>query len=396
MGRRLTKIIERIEKSLVKVIQEPGADQNQPWPMRILLAFAALVSGVFGLCSRLRLLLYRIHVLNSSTLVCKVISVGNLTAGGTGKTPVVECLARELQRRGRRVAILSRGYRKKEVSWFRRAFFGNLTPPRVVSDGKRVLLDSEMGGDEPYMLANNLNGVAVVVDKNRVKAGRHAVEQFQCDTLLLDDGFQYLKLRRSLEIALVDAGNPFGNGRLLPRGVLREPARNIRRADFVFITKSPGGSAALREKINALKPGAEIVECNHAPRRLTHAYTGEHLPLTWLNGKKILALSGIASPKGFENFCRGYGATLGRVKRFADHHRYTADEILGAINDAADAGLDALVTTEKDAVRFPRLQSTAIPVCYLRVEIEIISGADVFERVLRRVCEKTPRDPATP
>jgi len=388
MGKRFNNLIERLEKSLVKIIQEPGADQNLPWFLKLLLALLAGISGVFGVCSRLRLLLYKTNVLHRNSLVCQVISVGNITAGGTGKTPVVEKLARELQRRGRKVAILSRGYRKKEASWWSRTFLGKITPPRVVSDGKRVLLDSEMGGDEPYMLANNLPGVAVVVDKDRVKAGRYAMKHFDCDTLLLDDGFQYLKLRRSLEIALVDKSNPFGNGRLLPRGVLREPVRNLRRADYIFITKSNGGSAALSARISELKPGAEIIECNHAPRHLTNVFTGDRLPLDWLKGKKILALSGIAAPKGFENFCRGYGATLGRVKRFADHHRYTANEILGIINGAADAGLDALVTTEKDAVRFPRLQSTAVPVYYLRVEIEILGGADVFERILHRICDK--------
>ena len=392
MGRRVKSILERWENSLVKIIQEPGADQDQPGLVRLLLAFLGGVSVVFGVCSRLRLCLYNINVLRRNALVCQVISVGNLTAGGTGKTPVVEKLARELQARGRKVAVLSRGYRKKEASWLSRTFLGKITPPRVVSDGKRVLLDSEMGGDEPYMLANNLPGVVVVVDKDRVKAGRHAMKEHQCDTLLLDDGFQYLKLRRSLEIALVDKANPFGNGRLLPRGVLREPARNIRRADFVFITKSNGGSAALREKINALNPGAEIIECRHAPRHLTHVYTGERLPLAWLDGKSISVLSGIAVPKGFENFCRGCGASLARVKRFADHHRYTAEEILKAVNHAADNGLDALVTTEKDAVRFPRLQSTAVPVYYLRVEIEIMGGADVFERILQRVCDKKPKE----
>jgi tetraacyldisaccharide 4'-kinase len=266
MGRRFNKLVERIEKSLVKIIQQPGADKNKSGPVRVLLGFLKGVSVVFGWIVRLRFFCYDIGVQKRNSLVCQVISVGNLTAGGTGKTPVVEKLARELQARGRKVAILSRGYRKKEEPWLQRALLGKITPPRVVSDGKRVLLDSEMGGDEPYMLANNLPGVVVVVDKDRVKAGSYAIDKFGCDTLVLDDGFQYLKLRHSLELVLVDKKNPFGNGNLLPRGILREQVRNIKRADFVFITKSNGGSDALRGEIRKHNPSAEIIECNHAPR----------------------------------------------------------------------------------------------------------------------------------
>ena len=390
MGKRITKILERVEKSLVTIIQEPGADQDVSWPAHVLLAILKFASLVFTGIVRMRLLGYRVGLHQRYPLGCQVISVGNITAGGTGKTPVVEKLARELQREGRKVAILSRGYRKKEAPWWRR----KIEPPRVVSDGTRIFLDSEMGGDEPYMLANNLPGVAVVVDKNRVKAGRHAVKHFGCDTLVLDDGFQYLKLLHSLEVVLVDKTNPFGNGNLLPRGVLREPVKNLRRADFIFITKSDGNSASLRAQIRGLNPSAEIIECNHAPRHLVNAFTGEQLPLTWLNAKKVGALSGIAVPKGFENFLKKFGATLAFAERHADHHRYSAKEILNAINRAADLGASALVTTEKDAVRFPRLQATAVPVLYLRVEIELLTGG--IEQVVRRICDKAPRERAKP
>ena len=176
-------------------------------------------------------------------LGCQVISVGNLTVGGTGKTPVVEVFACELQKAGRKVAILSRGYRKKEPSFGaklanRLLLRERRIPPRVVSDGQHVLLDSEMSGDEPYMLASNLPGVVVLVDKDRVKSGRVAIKQFGCDTLILDDGFQYQKLRHRVEVVLVDRTNPFGNGNVLPRGILREPFRHIDRANFIFLTKT--------------------------------------------------------------------------------------------------------------------------------------------------------------
>src|SRR5207237_5786724 len=169
------------------------------------------------------------------------------TVGGTGKTPVVEKFAKALHTGGRRVAILSRGYksvdRRRSRKWWEKLLVqGSEISPRVVSDGKSVLLDSATAGDEPYMLASNLRGVAVVVDKDRVKAGSHAVKKLDVDTLLLDDGLQYLHLKHRLDIVLIDRQTPFGNEFLLPRGTLREPPRNLRRASYVFISKSTGKS----------------------------------------------------------------------------------------------------------------------------------------------------------
>ena len=252
MRRTPTKRIERLEKFLLRLIQHEGADQGHPWLIRLLLAVLKGVSHLFQGVVQTRLFFYDTGILHRYPLGCQVISVGNITVGGTGKTPVVEAFARELQKAGRKVAILSRGYRKKELPWYERLFREQIEPPRVVSDGHRVLLDSEMGGDEPYMLAVNLPGVVVLVDRNRVKSGRYAVRKFGCDTLVLDDGFQYQKLKHRMELVLVDRTNPFGNGNLLPRGILREPVGNLRRADFVFITKSDGNmkrrSCAARRK----------------------------------------------------------------------------------------------------------------------------------------------------
>jgi tetraacyldisaccharide 4'-kinase len=279
MPRSRIRRIERIEHYLVRIIQQKGADQGHPWPVRLLLVVLKGISCLFAGIVTIRLFLYNVGIMKRYPLGCQIISVGNITAGGTGKTPVVEIFARELQKSGRKVAILSRGYRKRELPWYQRIFNEQIEPPRIVSDGKRLLLDSEMGGDEPYMLANNLPGVVVLVDKNRVKSGRYAVKRLGCDTLILDDGFQYWKLQHRLEVVLVDKTNPFGNGHLLPRGVLREPIRNLKRANFVFITKSDGNSTDLRAQIHGLNPSAEIIECCHKPRFLQNVYAATQLDL---------------------------------------------------------------------------------------------------------------------
>ena len=378
--------VERLEKYLVKLIQEKGADDNQPFPIRVLLGFLKAVSCVFALVVASRYFLYRIGVLRRFPLGIQVISIGNVTAGGTGKTPVTEIFARTLAAEGRKVAILSRGYRRKEAPWWQRLFTQVIEPPLVVSDGRRVLLDSAVGGDEPYMLASNLPGVAVLVDRNRVKAGRYAIKRLGCDTLILDDGFQYQRLKHSIEVVLVDSTNPFGNGHMLPRGVLREPARHIRRADIIFLTKCRGDVSAVREEIRHYNAKAEIVECNHAPKVLRDVWSREEFPLEWLKGKTTCTLSGIASPKGFENSLRHLGAKVVWCERYADHHRYDASEVLYALNRTADMGADALVTTEKDAVRFPRLEATPVRCLYLRIAIEILAGRENFTQIINRIC----------
>jgi tetraacyldisaccharide 4'-kinase len=321
-----------------------------------------------------------------------VISVGNLTVGGTGKTPVVEIFARELQREGRKVAILSRGYKKSKPPFFQRlinkfTFHDQRTPPRVVSDGKRLLLNSAMSGDEPYMLASNLPQVAVLVGKDRVKSGRYAINRLGCDTLILDDGFQYLSLKPRVQIVLVDKTNPFGNGNVLPRGILREPIKNIKRANFVFITKSDGKNVnKLRERIKSLNPQAEIIECRHCPRYLKNISNDEKLDLKMLSGMQVTTLSGIAVPQGFEKSLENFGATLLECHRFADHHRYTQQEIINIINSAVRLKADAIITTEKDAVRIPNIGRLDVPVYYLRVDIEILSGAQDFQASIAHIC----------
>ena len=360
---------------------------------------AALVRGslfgmskVFGLAVKIRRALYELRILRDATLGVQVIAVGNLSVGGTGKTPVVEKLARELKDAGRSVAILSRGYRSKPPPlshrvWNRLLFREITTPPRVVSDGKSLLLDSETAGDEPYMLASNLRDVVVLVDKDRVKAGRYAIERFGCDTLLLDDGFQYWKLAgRRHDIVLVDSQSPFGNEHLLPRGTLREPPSHLARASTIFITKSDGASAELRKRIAQLNSKAAVIECSHHPLYFEDVFTGERKGLDFIAGKRIASLSGIAQPESFEQGLTRVGAQLVYSKRFADHHRFSQQEVLNAINRSKKRQAELIVTTQKDAVRFPKIDRRDLPIYFMRVEIKIISGAEGFRDCVRKIC----------
>jgi tetraacyldisaccharide 4'-kinase len=349
-------------------------------------------SKVFQVGIKLRRWLYNVRIFRDKTLGVQVIAIGNLTFGGTGKTPVVEKFARELRDAGRNVAILSRGYRSKPAPLHLQILNKLLlredqTPPRVVSDGKSLLLDSEMAGDEPYMLASNLKDVVVLVDKDRVKSGRYAIEKFGCDTLLLDDGFQYWELRgRRHDVVLIDCQQPFGNGHLLPRGTLREPPSHLSRAQTIFITKSDGNTAGLRARIAKHNSEAGLIECVHHPLYFEDVFSGERKGLDFLKGKKVASLSGIAQPESFEQSLVKLGGELVYSKRFVDHHRFTQQEILNAINRSKKRQAEVIITTQKDAVRFPKIDRRDLPIYFMRVEIKIVSGASDFQDCVRKIC----------
>ncbi len=379
---------ESLETFLLEVILEQRRGTRAAVVRGILYA----MSGVFHVAIKIRRFLYNVRILRDSTLGVQVIAIGNLTVGGTGKTPVVEKFARELRDAGRNVAILSRGYRSKPTPWHKRLvnkllFRDDTTPPRVVSDGKSLLLDSDMAGDEPYMLASNLKDVVVLVDKDRVKSGRYAIEKFGCDTLLLDDGYQYWKLQgRRRDIVLIDRQAPFGNERLLPRGTLREPPSHLARASTIFITKSDGNTAELRKRIAKLNPGAGIIECIHHPLYLEDVFTGQRVELEWLRGRKVASFSGIAQPESFEQSLVNLGAEVMYAKRFADHHRFTQQEVINAINRSKKRQAETIITTQKDAVRFPKIDRRDLPMYFMRVEIKILSGAKDFQDCVSKIC----------
>ncbi|MCB1133257.1 MAG: tetraacyldisaccharide 4'-kinase, partial [Verrucomicrobiae bacterium] len=352
------------------------------------------LSGVFRALVQLRLWKYRSGWKPQHHLGTRVVAIGNITVGGTGKTPVVELLARTLRERGRKVAILSRGYKSRKLdkpqTWNDKASGRRISPdnmPKVVSTGSALLLDSKYAGDEPFMLAKNLEGVSVVVDKNRVKGGRFAISQLDADTLVLDDGMQYLDLAHGLDVVLVDSGAPFGTGAMLPRGTLREPPKNLKRASYILLTKCNGHSNEdLVRRIRKHNPVAGIVECTHGPIHLENVFTREREPLEFLRDKWVGAISAIAVPEAFEGSLEKLGAKVEIRRRFADHHRFNRKDVEKFMQRCVERDMEMIVTTEKDAVRFPRPRSIDVPVYFLRIEVEILKGAEVWDDLIERLC----------
>ena len=386
--------LEELEQFAIDVI----LNRRKGFRASVIRLLLSIMSIIYRFLVSLRLWLYKSRIKREHNLGCLVVSIGNLTVGGTGKTPIVEKFAKALTAGGRRVAILSRGYKSAKPSIktkIKSKIQGNpisQEPPRVVTDGKEVFLDSETAGDEPYMLATNLEGVAIVVDKDRVKAGLHAIKEFDVDTLLLDDGLQYLRLKHRLDVVLIDKYSPFGNEKLLPRGTLREPPKNLKRASYIFITKCDCSSnEELIKRIRKYNRTAEIIECAHKPKYLENIDSGEKLPLEHLKGKDIGTVSGIAVPESFEDGLKNLGANVELTRRYTDHHRYRKREIQKFIDQCLNRDLDMIVTTEKDYVRFPDVDlNENMPIFFLRVEIGILSNEETFEDCINRICSPRP------
>lgn len=388
-------------KEWIDELEQWGADvifgRAKGFRATLMRMFMFGLSGIFRLLVQTRIALYRCGWKPQEFLGVQVVSIGNITLGGTGKTPVVELLARSLRDRGRKVAILSRGYKSKKLDRTQRWIgaggrqIAAARMPKVVSTGSALLLDSKFAGDEPFMLAKNLDGVAVVVDKNRVKGGRFAIAELESEILMLDDGMQYLDLAHSIDIVLIDSKSPFGTGSLLPRGTLREPPRNLRRASYILITKCDGSpNAALIARIRKHNATAEIIECAHGPIHLENLYTREREPLTFLEGKWVGAISAIAVPENFENSLKSLGAKVEIRRRFSDHHRFNRRDVDQFMQRCVERDMEIIVTTEKDAVRFPRPTEINVPIYFLRIEVEILSGQEAWDGMVDLICDPPP------
>jgi len=323
----------------------------------------------YGAAGSARRALYRAGVLTVERVAAPVVSVGNITAGGTGKTPLVEWLARAAAREGRRVCILTRGYGRADAG--KRV---------VVSDGERVLAGAREGGDEPRLLAESLRGlsVAVVSDANRVAAAQWALKNLRSEVFILDDGFQHLRIARDLNILTLDATDPWGGGRQLPRGRLREPLGEMKRADLIVITRAElaGDVEDLRALAGSLSGGRPVLVARTATLRITPLVTtaveasgGAHetneIPQTPGDGipQPLAAFCAIGNPQAFFAHARGEGLALDHTRAFTDHHAYTQRDVDDCVREATRHGARALLTTAKDAVKL-RALDFALP-CYV-------------------------------
>ena len=319
---------------------------------------------LYGAVTRARLALYRAGALKVHRVGAPVISVGNITAGGTGKTPLVEWLAHRAAREGRRVCVLTRGYGRRDAR--RRV---------VVSDGVRVLADARVGGDEPRLLAESLRGLAAVVaDADRVAAARWALKELGSDLLILDDGFQHLRLARDLNIVTLDATAPWGGGQLLPRGRLREPVGGLMRADCIVITRAELAPdlAALRAEAARLSGGRPVFVARTRTKYLRPL--AAHDAAAFVTPRAIerpaAAFCAIGNPQAFFTHARAAGCELSYTRTFPDHHDYTQADLDSVAAAAAQRGARALITTAKDAVKVEALRF-ALPCYVLEIALEI-------------------------
>jgi tetraacyldisaccharide 4'-kinase len=333
-----------------------------------------LLSWLYGAGVRVYRGLYDLGLLRQVRLPCAVVSVGNITVGGTGKSTTVRWVVRTVRDAGARPVILSYGYRA-----------GSEARVTVVSDGVAIRVPVAQSGDEPRMLAEALPGVPVVIGKQRRWSGALAVEQFGADVCVLDDAFQYWRLAKDLEIVLIDARCPFGYGHLLPRGLLREPLSQLRRADVLLVTNdhrvSPEARDRLYDALARRSPRALLAAGRHRPAGLRELATAATWPLDWLAGRRVRALSSLGNPEAFEETLREAGVSGVAPARYPDHHALTREQFEAEAARAAEE--DALVTTEKDAVKLEARWRSPVPVLVLAVEMEITRGRQELEQRLR-------------
>jgi tetraacyldisaccharide 4'-kinase len=358
------------------------AADRASWAARSWLTILRLVSYVYGGVVSLRSALVVRGLPGVRRLPVPVVSVGNLIAGGTGKTPFVEMLARRLHARGHRVAVVLRGYR------------GRSSSPVIISDGRRLLCEPPIAADEAYLLARHLPGVAVLTGADRYRVGRLALERVNCEFIVLDDGFQHLRLHRDLDIVLLDAANPMGYGRLLPSGLLRERPEGLARADLLVLTHADSTPEvhAVKHVLRRFAPTAPIVLAAHKPLALISLCGEERLPLSHLNGQRLVAFCGIANPKRFETTLHRLGAVISAYHVYPDHHGYSVADLETLAASAMKTGARFMVTTEKDMVKLSRLNLERMlpPVYALAISLELLDGEETLDRMLTELSGAIP------
>ena len=354
---------------MLSFIYDLATDRRKGPIAGIIKLFLYLASLIYGLVVRVFIFIYR---RKPYRLNCKVISIGNITLGGTGKTSLVLLIARYLKEKGHKVAILSRGYKRKATRY----------ELRVTS--------YENMGDEPCMLKMNLKDVPVLVDADRIRAAKLAMRDYAVDTVILDDGFQQWRIKKDMEIVTIDATCPFGNRRIIPRGILREPLSSLKRADMFVLTKTnlKPLSQDIKNFLSSINPQAPIIESVHSPVFFYEINkANELLNINIFQGKIVTLFSGIGDPDSFENLIKSLGINTGLSLRFRDHHNYTTEDLNNIIRRSKEKNIATVITTEKDAIRLSDSQiiTSELQFLFLRIELKIIKDEQQFYNRLLRI-----------
>lgn len=335
----------------------------------------SLLSFIYSIAVRIRLILYRSGILKTTAIKCPVISIGNLTVGGTGKTPVTMAIAGLLTRGGLKPLIISRGYGRKGPAL------------AVVSDGAKVLSTPAEAGDEPYLIATRLKGVPVIVCADRVRAATYAIENFKPDCVILDDGFQHIRLKRDIDIVLIDGHRGFGNGYLLPRGILREPISRLRDADIALVK---GGRLTEADSSRFGAMMLPVMGFDYAPTAFIDLTDESTLTIDEFKAafgeKEALAVCGIADPESFVMALKSIGVNVTARSFFPDHHDYTHNDV----NAMRKAGADVVITTEKDGVKLKKLAHLLnVPIFALSVEA-IFKDSEALKDCIIPILKRKP------
>jgi tetraacyldisaccharide 4'-kinase len=377
----LNALVRKIERTMTGKSKRPFTSFFEA----LLYALSLVYGGIAGL----RVVLYRRGILKTRRLSCKVVSIGNLTVGGTGKTPLTVHVVEVLRQFGFKPAVITRGYKGEKEG-----------KGAVVSDGDRVFLGPGEAGDEPYLMACKLSGTPVVVGRNRFEGGLRGVREFGSDVLILDDGFQHMQLHRDVDILLIDAARPVGNGHLLPRGVLREPVSHVNRADALVVTRCvPGERVSLGEKLDQFTKGRPTFFCSHKPYALTGEERGvgdrplsrpEFFGLETVAGRKVLAFSGIGNNEDFLKTVHVLGCEVLEFLAFSDHHTYRGEDVDRIQRLAERSQVDFILTTEKDYVRVAPIAAWRTRLLAVVIGVTFHDGGRGFQDYLATALQKAP------